>query len=293
MILLADSGSTKCDWIVYENPQTAIRNIQTKGINPAILGEKAMTEIITHSAELYTYGNDITTIYFFGAGCNTHRNKKKVTDVLTPFFPKATKIVVEEDTMVAVLATTTMPAVICILGTGSNCCYYDGHNIQQRVPAMGYVLMDEGSGNHIGKKLLRSYYYGKMPGELHATFKKAFNMEEAEVIDRLYRSKTPNKYLAEFARFLFEHKTHPFSIGLITQSISEFIENQLLQYHNELKSGASLYFIGSIAYHAQELISAELHQRGLAASGFVRRPITTLIDNLKKDTHFLDRINAC
>ena len=281
MILIAESGSTKCDWILLDSSKKDPISIRTKGLNPAILNKKELKKNVSDTLELTKYKDEITSIHFFGAGCNTPKNKNKVHFVLNSFFNKATSIV-EEDTMAAVYATTTTPAVVCILGTGSNCCYFNGTSIVNKSPSLGFIVMDEGSGNYFGKELLKAYYYRQMPEELRLTFEKKYDLKEKKVIKKLYQSKTPNKYLADFALFLFENEAHPFIKELINVGIDLFIKNHILQYAKELVT-VPLHFVGSIAFHAKEYISNQLNKNGLNAASYTQRPIDNLIKHIKRE----------
>ena len=275
MILIADSGSTKCDWILFENSEKASIRIKTKGLNPAILSKKEFSAVLHKSEELNKYKDLVTNINFFGAGCGTKKTQNKVNKILESYFQNA-ESQTSEDTMAAVMATTKEPAVVCILGTGSNCCYYDGENIQLKTPALGYILMDEGSGNYFGKALLQAYYYKQMPKDLRLLFEKKYNLKEKEVVKKLYKSSTPNKYLAEFARFLFKNENHPFIKQLIIKGMNIFVKNHIALYTQELKT-VSLHFVGSIAYYAQDYIKLALSKRGLKASSFIKSPIDQII----------------
>jgi len=281
MILIAESGSTKCDWILLDSSKKDPIRIRTKGLNPAILKKKELKKIVSDTFELTKYKDEITSIHFFGAGCNTPKNKNNVHLVLNSFFNKATSIV-EEDTMAAVYATTVTPAVVCILGTGSNCCYFNGTSIVNKSPSLGFIVMDEGSGNYFGKELLKAYYYRQMPEELRLTFEKKYDLKEKKVIKKLYQSKTPNKYLADFALFLFENEAHPFIKELINEGIDLFIKNHILQYAKELVT-VPLHFVGSIAFHAKEYISNQLNKNGLNAASYTQRPIDNLIAHIKRE----------
>jgi len=281
MILIAESGSTKCDWILLDSSKKDPIRIRTKGLNPAILKKKELKKIVSDTFELTKYKDEITSIHFFGAGCNTPKNKNNVHLVLNSFFNKATSIV-EEDTMAAVYATTVTPAVVCILGTGSNCCYFNGTSIVNKSPSLGFIVMDEGSGNYFGKELLKAYYYRQMPEELLLTFEKKYDLKEKKVIKKLYQSKTPNKYLADFALFLFENEAHPFIKELINEGIDLFIKNHILQYAKELVT-VPLHFVGSIAFHAKEYISNQLNKNGLNAASYTQRPIDNLIAHIKRE----------
>ncbi|MBU2951818.1 N-acetylglucosamine kinase [Tamlana agarivorans] len=277
MVLIADSGSTKCDWILCTADNKEPIRIKTKGLNPAILSKKQFDKIISSSTGLSKIKDTVTDVKFFGAGCGTKRNQKKVNAVLGDYFTNAL-VYSSEDTMAAVMATTKEPAVVCILGTGSNCCYFDGKNIQMKAPSMGYLLMDEGSGNYFGKALLKAYYYDTMPTELKAAFSKAFNLKEKSVIKGLYKSARPNKYLASFAPFLFKHEEHPFAKNLIEKGMNVFVENHVLRHRETLKN-VPIHFVGSIAFFAQDYIKKALKARGIEAGIFVKSPIDNIIKN--------------
>ena len=281
MILIAESGSTKCDWVLLEESNKEPKRIRTKGLNPAILKKKEIKEVITENLELIKHKDAIKTIYFFGAGCNTENNNDKIHFVLNSIFKTASTIV-EEDTMAAVYATTKKPGVVCILGTGSNCCYFNGKSLINKSPSLGYIVMDEGSGNHIGKELLKAYYYNQMPSDLRTSFENKYNLRVKKVIQKLYQSKTPNKYLANFAPFLFENLNHQFMIDLIENIMNIFIKNHILQYSKELEN-TPLHFVGSVAFHAQEHISNLLNKHNLKASSFIQRPIDNLIEYIKTE----------
>ena len=280
MLLIADSGSTKCDWLLYRNEKEVPIKIRTKGLNPVILSRKALKKNIVSNEELINYKEFVTSIYFFGAGCGTDKNKHKIEVVLMSIFNNAI-VTTKEDIMAAVYATTTKPAVVCILGTGSNCCFYNGNTIEIKTPALGYLLMDEGSGNYFGKELIKAYYYGKMPKTLELLFIKQFNLKEKYIIKKLYNSLTPNKYLAEFAHFLFENEEHEFIKNILKEGIDKFVNHHVLQYKGELKT-VPLYFVGSIAYYAKKYIENSLSRKGLKAAGFIRRPINNLANNLSE-----------
>jgi N-acetylglucosamine kinase-like BadF-type ATPase len=275
MKLIADSGSTKCDWILYENSEKNPIKIKTMGLNPAILTKKQFLKIIDSSIELNHYKEQITDICFFCTGCGTKKIQNKVDNILESYFINA-KSNTREDIMAAVLATTKKPAVVCILGTGSNSCYFDGKTAHLKSPAMGYILMDEGSGNYFGKELLKAYYYKQMPKELSILFEKDYDLKEKEVVKKLYRSSMPNKYLATFAQFLFKNEEHPFIEHLILKGINTFIINHITLYSEELKT-VPLHFVGSIAYYAQNYIALALNQKGLMASSFIKSPIDNII----------------
>ncbi|SEB71042.1 BadF-type ATPase [Tenacibaculum sp. MAR_2009_124] len=291
MILIADSGSTKCDWILLnENDNTIVNRIRTNGVNPSVLKKKNIKEVIANCDELNEYKGSVSSIYFFGAGCNNAKGEDKIRKVFSDNFPVVEKIVVKEDLMLAVFAASQDASVVCILGTGSNCCFYNGEEIDQRVKAMGYILMDEGSGNHLGKEVLKGYYYKDLPEDLKFSLEKEFQLDDDRVLSKLYGAKMPNKYLAQYARFLFENIEHPYAKNIVIKCISEFIDKQLVKYKDELGK-VPLYFIGSVGYHARDIIKEELEKRGFRApENFIRRPLTAFIQSVKEDKAFLSKV---
>mgnify|MGYP000306617576 FL=1 len=280
MILIAESGSTKCDWVLIEKASKKVTRFRTKGLNPAILKEKKLYKTISKEVLIKNNKEKIKEIYFFGAGCNTESNNQILKNVFSDLF-NADKVLVAEDMMAAVYATTNKPAVVCILGTGSNCCFFDGNKIIQKTPALGYVLMDEGSGNYFGKELLRAYFLKKLPKKLSLSLEGKFNLSEEKVIKKIYQSKTPNKYLANFAPFLFENDEDIYIQKIIEKGVKEFVENHILHYKNELEEN-SIHFVGSIAFFSKKYIIKELKKHQIKPGSFIRRPIDNLIN------HFLE-----
>ncbi|WP_053990877.1 hypothetical protein [Mangrovimonas sp. TPBH4] len=281
MVVVADSGSSKCDWVFCVSGYEPIK-IRARGLNPSISNKKALLDILKNTDEVLLHGEKVRHVYFYGAGCNTVESKNVMKDVLVEVFPNA-YFDVEEDLMAAVKATVNdKSGVVCILGTGSNACYFDGTEIITKVPSLGYVLMDEGSGNYFGRELLKSYYYQQMPEDLRMAFSKQFSMEEKEVLHRLYKCNAPNKYLAQFAPFLVEHKLHGFARELLVQGFSAFIDNQLMQYSEELKT-CQLHFVGSIAFYAQDVLQEVLATYDFQAESFVKCPMDNLVQAMLND----------
>ncbi len=281
MILITDGGSTKCDWIaIDENGNLATQKIRTKGLNPAILSEKKLYKIIRKSDELIAMSNDVNHIFFYGAGCGTENPKAMLKEVLINIFPKA-KVEVEEDTMAAVRAcinTNDEAAVVCIQGTGSNCSYFDGKELHQRVLSLGYTLMDEASGNHYGKELIRDYYFNVMPHDLKLAFDHKYNLDADYIKYNLYKQPNPNAYLANFAEFMFLNKESDYIKNLIKRCFRQFVEHMILQFKEEIDTGALVHFAGSIAYFSQDEIQEVANEYGFKVGNFVRRPIEGLVD---------------
>ncbi|WP_299113440.1 N-acetylglucosamine kinase [uncultured Winogradskyella sp.] len=281
MILITDGGSTKCDWIaIDESGNLATQKIRTKGLNPAILSEKKLNKIISKSDELLAMSNDVTHVFFYGAGCGTENPRIILKSILEDIFYNA-KVEVQEDTMAAVRAcinTNDEAAVVCILGTGSNCSYFDGEKLHQRVLSLGYTLMDEASGNYYGKELIRDYYFEIMPHYLKLAFDHKYNLEADYIKYNLYKQPNPNAYLANFAEFMFLNKDSDYIKNLIKRGLRKFTEHMILQFKEELSTGIPVHFAGSIAYFSQDEIKEVAAEYNFKVGNFVRRPIDGLVE---------------
>ena len=279
MILIVDSGSTKSDWIAVDsNGNKLLEKIRTKGLNPAILAEKKLAKRILKSQELRSNREKVTHVFFYGAGCGTENAKELLETVLKDIFINAL-IEVNEDTLAAIYSTINHPkeaAVVCILGTGSNCSYYDGERLHQRVKSLGYILMDDASGNYYGKQLIRDYYFNHMPENVRLAFGSKFNMDADFIKYNLYKQPSPNAYLANFAEFMFLHKDSEYTINLIKKGIRIFVNNMIMQFKEELKT-VPVHFAGSIAYFAQKEIKEVADEMGFKVGNFERRPIDGLV----------------
>ena len=280
MILITDGGSTKCDWIAIDkNGKQAVDKIRTKGLNPAIVSEKKLNKTISKSEELMAIADDVTYIYFYGAGCGTDKPTLLLKSILEYYFKNAI-VEVKEDTYAAVRAcinSNDEAAVVCILGTGSNCSYFDGNDLHQRVKSLGFILMDDASGNYFGKQLIRDYYFNKMPDTISVAFAHKHNLEADFIKYNLYKQTNPSAYLADHAEFMFINKDSEYISNLITKGIRLFTENMILQYKEELKEGMPVHFAGSIAFFAQKEIKQVAKEYGFNVGNFVRRPIEGLV----------------
>ncbi len=281
MILITDGGSTKCDWIaIGEDGIQAVDKIRTKGLNPAIVAEKKLNKTIRKSKALMAIANDVTHVYFYGAGCGTDKPTSLLKSILESYFKNA-KVEVKEDTYAAVRAcidSNDEAAVVSILGTGSNCSYYDGNALHQRVASLGFILMDDASGNYFGKQLIRDFYFDKMPDTISVAFAHKHNLEADFIKYNLYKQTNPSAYLADHAEFMFINKDSDYIKNIIIKGIRLFAENMILQFKDELKSGIPVHFAGSIAFFAQEEIKQVGEEYGFKVGNFVRRPIDGLVD---------------
>jgi len=276
MKIIVDSGSTKTDWIAIDDGGNKLFETQTLGLNPQVLTEYILEERIINNYDLYQFRKEITKIYFYGAGCGTEPPKQLLKKVFTPIFVNA-DLIIKEDTYAAVYSCCKPgeKAIVSIIGTGSNCSYFDGNKIHQKVTSLGYVLMDDASGNYFGRQLLRDYYFNMMPKELGIKFKNKFNLKAEFIKDSLYKKPNPNTYLAKFAKFLIENKDLKYSKKLIKKGFALFVKNQINQFENS--NEVSLHFVGSVGFYLQENLKKVLESKGLKIGKVIKKPIDGLV----------------
>lgn len=277
MILIVDSGATKSDWIALDEKGNQLFITQTLGLSPEVLTRNVIEDRLANNFELSKNKDEVTQLHFYGAGCGTDRMKKFLAEIFKHFFPNA-KADVKEDTFAAIFATTKVghQGIVCILGTGSNCSYYDGERLHQKVTSLGYIPMDDGSGNFFGRKLIRDYYFNKMPKDLAEKFAEGYDLEADVIKENLYKQPNPNTYLATFARFLVENKNHPYSKGVIDKGFQQFINNYIMQF--DLATKVPINFVGSIAHYLRHELTAVLERNDLIVGVIRQRPIEGLME---------------
>ena len=276
MILIVDSGSTKTDWIAINEKGEILFQTQTLGLNPQVLTDYIIEERIVNNFDLYQNRKSVTKLYFYGAGCGTEPPRVMIKGVFQNIF-KSSEILVKEDTFAAVYATAEInkESIVCILGTGSNCSYFDGVNVVQKITSLGYILMDDGSGNYFGRQLLRDYYFNRIPELTANRFEEDFDLGAETIKNHLYKKPNPNTYLAKFARFLIENKENKYAQKLIKKGMKLFVKRQILQFPNAKE--LPIHFTGSIAYYLRDELKQVLKKHGLKAGNIVKRPIDGLL----------------
>ncbi len=280
--LIADSGSTKTDWCLI-NGTEAILHFTTQGINPVHQAPQDITDILMRevvpslakaqgSLSTDISANTVQAIFFYGAGCNAEKSPT-VKSVLQQAFVQAQTVEVASDMLGAARALCSNHAgIVCILGTGSNSCYYDGKGIVQNVPPLGYILGDEGSGAVLGKRLVGDCLKKQLPEALCKKFLAQTQLTMGDIIEKVYRQPMANRFLAGLSPFLYENRQEESIQRILTECFNDFICRNILQYpHSEL------YFTGSIAYYYTDELKrvAETHHYHIAS--ILQRPMEGLI----------------
>lgn len=275
MMLFTDGGSTKCDWVLLDSDGKKVLETQTLGLNPTVVPKEELESRMLYNPQLREVMLKVTQVAFYGAGCGTETPKNILKGVLELLFENA-EVTVQEDLTAAVYAVTTEPGIVCILGTGSNSCYFDGTTIHSPIPALGYSIMDEASGNYFGKQLLRDYFYGTMPKHLAKKFENNFNLSADNIKMNVYQKSNPNAYLASFAPFIFsEEITEPYFITLVEDGMEDFIQTRILTF-TEAKD-FPIHFIGSIAQFSKPIIKTCFIRHSLQLGNIIQRPMDGLV----------------
>ncbi len=274
MILVADSGSTKTSWrLVAHRNQPEIR---TKGLNPYFLSPQEMISELQQNKHLCSIAGQVETVYFYGAGLSDAAKIIEVKETLQRFFSQAKHISVASDMLGAARAVLqTQDGIACILGTGSNSCVFNGEQITQNIPALGYVLGDEGSGTNLGKRFLQAYFYNELPVEIRLAFQQYIKLTDSEIFKAIYQQPLPNRFLASIAPFIHSHKQHFIVKNMVNKAFSAFVEKHILPYH---LPQPRIGFCGSIAYYFQDELQEVLQRYHLQAQVIIQNPVEKLVE---------------
>lgn len=273
MILIADSGSTKTQWSLINKTQE-IKTILTKGFNPFYQTEDEISEELVLHLMPELPNELITTIHFYGAGCSFPDKKEVVRKALETHF-NGTTIEIESDLLGAARALFQRnKGIACILGTGSNSCFYDGTSIIENVSPLGFILGDEGSGAVLGKSLVGDCLKNQLPNTLKEKFLSKYGLTPAVILDNVYKKPFPNRYLAQFTPFLLENIAEPSIFNLVFDCFDAFLVRNVMQYELE---GLQIGCIGSIAHYFREVLEIVAAERAIVISEIAQSPMYGLV----------------
>lgn len=281
--LIVDSGSTKTSWCFAFLPDTksadGARTVTTEGLNPAVMSaeevEEKIAKALNHCLQsLSISAADVDNVFFYGAGCIAGR-AGVVSESISSILVDA-KIYVADDLLGAARALCGHKAgIACILGTGSNSCLYDGKNIVAHTPALGYVLGDEGSGAVLGRKFLNAVLKQTLPENIRKRFLQESGLDMAEVINRVYRSPAPNRFLASMSKYIHGYLDEKEVRDIVIDNFEDFIRNNILAYGDEFRT---INVVGSIAYHYKEQLTEAASRDGFQIGKIIKSPIEGLIE---------------
>lgn len=275
MILIADSGSTKTDWCLVD-AKGERKIVQTIGINPYQMNSEAIKDVLDKELQPFIYPELIKEIYFYGAGCSTERKCQTIDNVLQDFFPNAV-IEVHHDLLGAARALCGHDAgIACILGTGSNSCYYDGNEIRENVVSLGYLFGDEGSGAHMGKQLIIDYFHDDIPSEIVESFNKRYSPTVESILDAVYNQPRPSRFLASFSPFILDNIDHTYVRNMVTDSFDEFFSKNVTKY--KIYRNVKVSFVGSVAFFYKDILLLSAEKAGITTDKIYRSAIDGLCD---------------
>jgi len=271
--IVVDSGSTKADWVVFS--KNGSKTYSTQGFNPYFHTEDEIVRALRKCDDLMSLSEEVDEINFYGAGCSSQELNQIIQKALERIFTKA-KVNVDHDLTASALACYQgKPEIACILGTGSNSCFYDGNTMYQSVPALGYILGDEGSGSYFGKALLRDFLYKRLPDVVHDELT-ASGLTHQAIIENVYQRPNANVYIASFMPFIINHKDLPYFQGLIAQGLGLFLENHVMRYENH--QSVEVNFVGSLAFLLKDELQQQCNTRNIHIGRILRRPIESLVN---------------
>lgn len=274
MILVADSGSTSTDWRLA-NSNGKIHQFKSQGLNPHFADSAEVEAALRDNFPAEEDASEVTEAFFYGSGVSGDAMREVLGKGISAVCKNA-KLTIENDLLGAARAACgTEPGIAAILGTGSNCCVFDGTEMVKNSPSLGFVLGDEGSGGHIGKSLLQAYFYGRMPDDLKQNFERRFPIHRTDVLEAVYRQPNPNRYIASYSKFVYQNLKHPFAMQLVIDCFSDFFDTHVLCFDesSKLKLGVT----GSVGFYYGNILSRVARSKGVGMGRVVESPIAALL----------------
>lgn len=276
MILVADSGSTKCDWMIVDRQSKNEFETSTMGFNPFFHDELFISNEIFKNETLRQAAPNVKYVFFYCAGASSEEMKGRIKRGLHILFTNA-KIEVNHDLNGAVFATCQgEPGIACIIGTGSNSCYFDGTELHEEVPALGYILGDEGSGSYYGKILLRDFLYKRMPNDLAEQFQKRYDLNKADIFKNVYMKPHANVYLASFMRFVSDNREHQYIKDMVDEGMYLFLNTHVCCFKNYRE--VPVHFVGSIALYFEPILRKIVTNLQINIGVITNKPVKHLVD---------------
>jgi N-acetylglucosamine kinase-like BadF-type ATPase len=279
MILIADCGSTKTDWVLCD-AEGVVARAKTQGLNPTHQDSDKIHEILSSELSDEFISQNPDKIFFYGAGCAYELANNRMREALEGIFTTK-EIHINSDLLAAARALCRHDeGIACILGTGSNSCFFDGEKIIENTPSLGYILGDEGSGAHLGRQLISDCLKKQLPKELREKFFEQYNLDLATILEKTYHSSLPNRWLASFTPFLAEHKNKPEIKALVKNCFTQFFKRNTMIYR---RSWIPIHIIGSVGVNFSDEIKETAESLGLSIGNIVDSPMSGLIEYHKQN----------
>mgnify|MGYP001165436759 CR=1 FL=1 len=275
MILIADSGSTKCIWAICDQHGNQLDEERTIGFNPNFISQKRILEELKKSS-LLSIKNNVMKVFFYGAGCSSLQKNKIIQEPFDTFFSNA-DVHVGHDLDAACFAMYNGEAnITCILGTGSNSCLYDGKKIYKNAPSLGFIVGDEASGNFFGKKIISLYFNKLLPENLIKIFEENYEYDINIINQKIYNNSRANVFLAEYFPFIIQTKNDKTIKKIIDKTLDEFINIHVKCFENY--KNIQINFIGSVSYFLSKEIKKAAKRHKLKVGKIIQNPIKSLVN---------------
>ncbi len=274
MILIADCGSTKTDWVLH-NGEDIVSRFHTQGLNPTLQSTEDIYKILVAELSDKISGDMPEKIFFYGAGCAYDTANERMLNALERYFTTR-EVHIHSDLLAAARALCGHEeGIACILGTGSNSCLFDGERIIDNTPSLGYILGDEGSGAHLGRQLVSDCIKKQLPSEIRQKFLKQYNLDMATILEKVYHTPLPNRWLASFTPFLCENKENPEIKMLLKNCFKQFFQRNTMIYR---RSWLPIHIIGGVGVSFSTEIKETAESLGLSVGNIVESPMEGLIE---------------
>lgn len=276
MFAVVYSGSNYADWRLADKGRT-VASFKTPGINPQFHDQRYILQLLNKNINLIHHAEEIKRIYFFGAGASSEEMKTIVKDALSIFFINS-RITVEHDIQAAGIACCKKsPGIVSVCGSGSNAAWYDGKKIKPNNYGLGYILADEGSGNWLGRQLIKGYMNDTLPESIKKKFVRKYEPNRKTLLDKIYRQKQPAVFLNSFTEFYVDNLADSFISDTVNYGFSLLVNTYIIPLKKQ-HPDARVYFAGSVAETFQDHLREAAAQSGIEIANIIREPINNLLN---------------
>jgi glucosamine kinase len=273
-ILIADAGSTKSEWCLLGKGRK--KTVVTQGMSPYFLNKEQVQQILQNELLPRLKTPQVTDIYYYGTGCLDPRNAKMMKAAISKVFDGASVHVEHDLAGISKASCGNTKGIACILGTGSNSCYFDGKKVVKNSPGIGYILGDEGSGAYLGRKVLQYYLYGTFDEELRYRFDVKYHIDAAGILENIYQKPLANRYMAGFCMFLAENRGHYMIENIIEDGLNDFFFTHLCKFTESWKH--PIHFVGSVAHGFRDVVKELCHSYEFDLGKILKTPMEGLIE---------------
>jgi len=272
MFIVVESGSTKADWMIIDG--LVKTKTKTKGMNPYFHDENMVFNELKKNDILFNIKHKVEQIFFYGAGCSSPKLNHKIEKGLSAFFMNSIPTINHDLEACAYACYNNEPEIACIIGTGSNSCYYDGRKVIEKIPSVGHHLGDEASGNYFGKILLADFLYKRLPMEIHNELVE-MGLNKDIIIENVYQKPDVNVYIASFMPVIIKHKDSEYAKNIIKEGFQRFLDIHVKCYSNY--KDCEVNFVGSVADFLRDELNEVCKANNIRIGRIIRRPLENLV----------------